>query len=196
MTHLNVILEGAARDFISDFIQRTRYRFTYDPQTLVPGIEDTDEPYDLEVYDTVEYFLNEAAGPQHGIQSLGHVLHGLLLGVAAEHVKKPRKAAEVFLVDLKRRPLVPFLSDGKEHDVKQRVASLRRHLNKFEYRLEKSRRRDPLHSNYDVYNVIHRATGEVNVDAPRDLDRLEQWAETLSTASPDAYAATAACPPS
>jgi hypothetical protein len=184
MTHINVILEAAARDRLSTIVQQTRHRFTYDPQTLVPSVEDTGEVYDLKVYHFVKYLLNEAAGPEYDIQSLRDVLREFLVSVAAEHVKQPGKAAETFLADLERRPLVPFLSGGREHDETQRVAKLRKMLNKFNLRLEKSRKRDPLHPHYGVYDVIHRVTHEVNIDAPRDLDRLERWVKTLSTASP------------
>jgi hypothetical protein len=175
MAHLNVILENAARDFISAAVQRTRHKFTYDPQTLVPGIEDTGKPYDLKIYHTVEYLLTEAAGPDYDIQSHRDVLRNVLVAAASQHTKKAGKATEVFLADLERRPLVPFLAGGKERDVMQRVAMLRRQLNRFGYRLEKSRRRDPLHPHYGVYDVIHRVTHEINLDAPRDLDRLERW---------------------
>jgi hypothetical protein len=182
MTHLNLILETTARAFISDVCQRTRYRYIFDPQTLVPSIRDTDVLYEVQTYPEIKYFLNDAAGPEYGIQSLRHVLRAALNDVAAEHIKRPKKAVEVFLADLERRSLGAFLSGGGEHDVKRRVAKLRQQLNRLDYRLEKSRRRDPLHPHYGVYDVIHRITHEINLDAPRDLARLERWVEAMLAA--------------
>jgi hypothetical protein len=101
----------------------------------------------------------------------------MLVAVAAKRTKKPAKVVKNFLADLERRHLGSFLAGGRPDDVERRDARLRYRLDQLGCRLEKSRRRDPLHPNHAVYDVIHRVSCEINLDAPRDLGRLEKWVE-------------------
>jgi hypothetical protein len=180
MPHINVILQCAARDVITGFTDHNRHKFVFDPQILAATVEDTGLPFEPANYPTIKDFLREAAGCEHGNQSIGDILRQHLSAVAAEHCRRPTKAVASFFTDLQRRRLDEFLLESADPAMRQREARIRRELDKLGYRLEKSRRRNPLHEGYRVFDVLERSTNVINLDAPRDFDRLERWVKTLS----------------
>ena len=180
MAHINSILEGVERAFLTTVTGRTRYRFVFDPMTLVPDIENSGERYGISIYPSIKYLLDGAAGPEHGIQSVRDVLTAILLQEASEHSRRPAKAVKAFLADLERCSVASFISDCGEQDRRGRDARLRRRLAKLGYRLIKSRVRDPLSDHYQMYDLVDRA-GYIILGAPRDLERLERWIEAQRT---------------
>ena len=185
MSHINVLLQLKARDVLLGFAARSRNRFVFDPETLETGVEDTGSEYDTAIYPSIREFLREAAGDDHGISTIRDVLIQSLAALAKEHTTRPARVIATFLSDLDKRDLNRFLGDRQDKDIKQREAKVRHRLNKLGYRLEKSRKRDPLNDHYRVYDVLERATNIVNLDAPRNLDGLEQWLENMAHDQPD-----------
>ena len=180
MEHLNSILEREAREFLRNIAQRTRHKYVFDSETLIPKVEDTGERHDVTNYLDVRHFLQQPAECESS-QSLREVLRSHLVRVASERTKRPERAAKALLDNLDRRSLSTFLSIEDGGDVKRRVVSLRHRLNRCGFRLAKSRTRDPLKERHGVYDVIDRATHEINLDAPRGLQGLEGWARTLAS---------------
>jgi hypothetical protein len=174
MPHLNTLLTHAAHELVAGHLESNRHRYIFDPETLVPDIEDTGVPCDPSIYPIVGYYLSEAAGPDHGILTLRDVLKDVLIKVAQEHTTKPQQAVATFCADLERRPF-QFLAGGDDYNLVRREANLRRKLKNLGHRLTKSRTRDPLGSNYRVYDIIDRTAYEISVDAPRHLAGLERW---------------------
>ncbi len=180
MPHLNTFLLHSARRFLSNHVQGPQYRYKYDPETLVPDVERTDESCEPSDYPFIRDYLPRAAGQEHGIRSVREVLKDELVKVAKEHTRNATTAVGAFCVDLERRSLARFLEEGEENDLIRREAKLRRKLGRLGYRLTKSRRRNPLDPHYMVYDIIHRITREINLDAPRHLAGLETWVETMT----------------
>ncbi len=175
MTHINAILLDAARQLIVRHLTGTRYRYTFDPETLACAIEDTGEPLDPTSCGMVGDYLSQPAGPDHGTSSLGQVLVETLGDVAHQRGRKPARVVPGFCARLKYLPFDRFLEGDTELDVAAREAKLRRRLNKLGYRLAKARTRNPFGFLYQTYTIIHEKTFEVSVDAPTNLAGLEAW---------------------
>ena len=181
MLHINLILADTARDFITGCLARTRHRFTFDPETLAPNVEDTGTPYDPTIIPTVGFFLSKPAGADYGVQSMREALQVALMSVASENSNNPTKRVTKFLTDLERRPFEKYLASGEAGDLKKRTAKLRHQLDRQGYRLEKSRTRDPLGENYQVYDVIRRSSGKIIMGVPRSLSGIESWLDEGET---------------
>jgi hypothetical protein len=177
MTHINAILLDSARQLISRHLTGTRYKYTFDPETLACAIEDTGEPPDPTSCGMVGDYLGQPAGPSHGTSSLGAVLVEELTEIARQHGRRSAKAISEFCAKLQYLPFNRFLEGYTEPEVTGREAKLRRRLDKLGYRLEKARTRNPFDFCYQTYTVIHRTTYEVNIDSPTNLAGLEAWVE-------------------
>jgi hypothetical protein len=176
MPHINVILTQEAHEFIAHRLQGTELRYGFE-DIFDTIIRSGDRPYKPSHYPFVKDFLRCPAGHEYGLLSLRDVLKDKLINVAQEQSAKPAKAVATFLGDLDGRLLAKFLALKDDPDLERREQKLRRALDKLGYRLNKSRTRNPLGSNYRVYDIIQRTTHEISVDAPRHLEGLERWVE-------------------
>lgn len=176
MPHINVILAQEAHEFITHNLHGTELRYGFE-NIFDPVVRSSDRPYEPSHYPFVKDFLSCPAGHEHGLLSLRDGLRDKLIIVAQEHFARPEKAVATFLDGLDRRLLANFLAAEDDPDLVRREQKLRRALDKLGYRLSKSRTRNPLGSNYRVYDIIHRTTSEINIDAPRHLDGLERWVD-------------------
>jgi hypothetical protein len=176
MAHINTILTQSAHEFITEHWQGTEHRYDFE-EMFTTVVVATGQPYKPIHYPFIKDFLRQPAGHEYGLLSLRDVLIDRLIDVAKEHSVRPEIAVTTFLQELERRLLADFLAAEDDPDLVRREQKLRRALDKLDYRLNKSRTRNPFGPMYRVYDIIDRTTHEIEIFAPRHLDGLERWVE-------------------